>query len=76
MKKPVTVIIVGAGGRGFAYANLARKDELTGAPAAPKKPASKSEAESSGEAAAEDMGSDDILADIEEDFEEFTPAEE
>ena len=25
MKKPVTVIIVGAGGRGFAYANLARK---------------------------------------------------
>ena len=26
MKKPVSVIIVGAGGRGFAYANLARKN--------------------------------------------------
>ena len=52
---------------------LARKDELTAAAAKPeKKPAVKPAGASEG--AAEDNS--DILANIDEDFEEFTPAEE
>ncbi|MBR5164496.1 MAG: recombinase RecA [Ruminococcus sp.] len=52
---------------------LARKDELTAAAAKPeKKPALKPAGASEG--AAEDNS--DILANIDEDFEEFTPAEE
>ncbi|MBR3421374.1 MAG: recombinase RecA [Ruminococcus sp.] len=52
---------------------LARKDELTAAAAKPeKKPAVKPAGTSEG--AAEDNS--DILANIDEDFEEFTPAEE
>lgn len=54
---------------------LARKDELTAAAAAkPEKKAAAKAADSEGTAPAEDNS--DILANIDEDFEEFTPAEE
>ena len=54
---------------------LARKDELTDNGATAPKPEKKDSGETaSSEAKAEE--SEDILADIDEDFEEFTPAEE
>lgn len=54
---------------------LARKDELTAAAGSkPEKKAAAKAADSEGTAPAEDNS--DILANIDEDFEEFTPAEE
>ncbi|MBQ3855872.1 MAG: DNA recombination/repair protein RecA, partial [Ruminococcus sp.] len=61
---------------------MARKDELGSAPAAKKE--KKGKAAAAAKEAAEDAptgnapagGEDDILANIDEDFEEFTPAEE
>jgi len=58
---------------------LARKDELNNSAAKPDKKEKKSgseETESSSEDIQTKPSSDDILADIDEDFEEFTPAEE
>ena len=58
---------------------LARKDELNNSAAKPDKKEKKSgseETESSSEDIRTKPSSDDILADIDEDFEEFTPAEE
>lgn len=60
---------------------IARKDEIVNSPKASKKDKAKDAAKEAAESAAEDneetsgMDSDAILADIEEDFEEFTPAE-
>ncbi|MBP5361710.1 MAG: recombinase RecA [Ruminococcus sp.] len=53
---------------------LARKDELNAAAAKPEKKAAVKSESSSDATAAEDNS--DILANIDEDFEEFTPAEE
>ena len=61
---------------------MARKDELGSAPSAKKE--KKGKAAAAAKEAAEDAptgnatagGEDDILANIDEDFEEFTPAEE
>ena len=58
---------------------LARKDELNNSAAKPDKKEKKSgseETDSSSEDIRTKPSSDDILADIDEDFEEFTPAEE
>ena len=58
---------------------IARKDELNNSAAKPDKKEKKSgseETESSSEDIRTKPSSDDILADIDEDFEEFTPAEE
>ncbi|NLT10441.1 MAG: recombinase RecA [Ruminococcus sp.] len=55
---------------------LARKDELNNSPAKPDKKDKKSADTDTAEEAAPKSSADDILADIDEDFEEFTPAEE
>ena len=55
---------------------LARKDELNNSPAkADKKDIKPAAADDNGDKA-QSSSADDILADIDEDFEEFTPAEE
>lgn len=55
---------------------LARKDELTDNATAAPKAERKGAEDAPDEAKAQSSDSDDILADIDEDFEEFTPAEE
>jgi recombination protein RecA len=56
---------------------LARKDELANvAPKADKKSKKEDSSSESSDAPVSEFQTDDILADIDEDFEEFTPAEE
>ena len=58
---------------------LARKDELSAASSKPEKKdkkGSSDDTEGGSDEIRTDTSSDDILADIDEDFEEFTPADE